>query len=846
MLYTDRTVDSTSSAALDVASVDSTAVSITEAVNAPPLPAADTVPGGISSAVTIAVGGSADVIIETLGDHDWYRVTLVAGTTYTIQTSSDGSGTDAFLNLRDAAGTLISSDDDAGDGVNSLITFTATTTGTYYIDAGTYNDDTTGSYHLFVAGLNGEVEPNNTLATAGSLALGGSTSGQINASGDHDLYAINLVAGQTYIFRTAATAATDATDTTLTLRNAVGTQLLTNDDAGEAGFSAIRFTATTTGTYYLDVAGFGTSTGAYNITAFTAPTPVVYTNDQIANQLTNGYWGGGSHHFNVGPGGTLTFNVTGLTVDGANLARAALALWSDVTGINFNEVAVGGQLVYDDNQTGAFASAVYSGGITTSATINVGTAWITSYGTGLNTYSFQTYIHETGHALGLGHGGNYNGSADYSSDSLYLNDSWATTIMSYFDQVENTYFQAQGFTRQFVETPMIADGIAVAALYGTNTLTRTGNTTYGFNNTSGRDIYDATLYPSIGYTIYDNGGADNLDYSGFAQNQLINLNEETFSNIGGRVGNVSIARGTVIENARGGSGTDTIIGNSADNLLFGGTGADSLYGGGGDDRLDAETGDAVLDGGTGIDQVIYRASGTITGSLTGLEAIRLIGAPSVTMSQAQFESGFAATSIVSGAGSLIINMDVANPDLQLQQLQAEVGSTVTLTINGSSAVNTVKSAPGIALTYNGGAQGDQIRGSQLADTIFGNGGDDKIAGANGADIITGGSGADTFRFLSASNSGVGAAADQITDYQIGIDKLGFTLIDTDPIAVGDQGFAFIGNALFGATGAAQMRYMDSGANLLVQADINGDGIVDMEVVLQGLAGQALTGGDFLL
>jgi hypothetical protein len=63
---------------------------------------------------------------------------------------------------------------------------------------------------------------------------------------------------------------------------------------------------------------------------------------------------------------------------------------------------------------------------------------------------------------------------------------------------------------------------------------------------------------------------------------------------------------------------------------------------------------------------------------------------------------------------------------------------------------------------------------------------------------------------------------------------------------GDQGFAFIGAAAFEATGAAQMRYMNSGADLLVQADINGDGIADMEIVLQGLAGQTLTSGDFLL
>ena len=45
---------------------------------------------------------------------------------------------------------------------------------------------------------------------------------------------------------------------------------------------------------------------------------------------------------------------------------------------------------------------------------------------------------------------------------------------------------------------------------------------------------------------------------------------------------------------------------------------------------------------------------------------------------------------------------------------------------------------------------------------------------------------------------------------------------------------------------SQLRYMSSGANLLVQADLNGDGIADMEVVLAGLAGQVLTGASFLL
>jgi len=836
-----------------------------EPASAPPAPQADSVPGDLSSAVPIAVGSSVDVTIETLGDHDWYQVTLVAGTTYTIQTSSNGLGTDAFLNLRNAAGTVLASDDDSGDNVNSLITFTATSTGTYYIDAGTYNNESTGGYHLFIAPQFAGGDVGGTTGTAASLAVGGTVNGSIEVNGDHDFYAVNLVAGQTYIFRTAPTStATNTTDTTLTLRNAAGTQLLTNDDAGEFAFSGVRFTATASGTYYLDVGGYNNaSTGAYNLTAFTAPTPVLYTYDQIATQLTNGYWGGTSRHFNVAPGGSLTFNVTGLTVDGANLARAALALWSDVIGITFNEVAVGGQLVYDDAQTGAFASSSTSGGFITSSTINVGTAWIATYGTGLNTYSFQTYIHETGHALGLGHGGNYNGSADYSSDSLYLNDSWATTIMSYFSQSENTYFQGLGFTQQFVLTPMMADVVAMISLYGVNTLTRTGDTTYGCNKTSGRDICSARLYPTVGYTVVDNGGTDTLDYSGFSQNQRIDLNAETFSDVGGRVGNVSIARGTVIENAIGGSGNDTITGNAANNVLNGGLGNDTLSGGLGNDTLNGGGGVNVFSGDAGNDRLVLIAADSgssvdggadtdtlaVTGAvslatLVSIEVLELGAGANLTLSTSQIMAGLAANTSVSGSGTVTINLQAdvftAIPGFQ------NAGGSVSFVYSGSAGSDYVK-AGHFTNTISGGVGADFLRGGNLVDTIDGGSEADKITGWGGADILTGGSGNDQFRYLYAADSGVGAAADRITDFTFGGDVIDLRLLDSDLVTPDIQSYTlnFIGSSAFGATGASQIRYGTSGADMLVQFDLDGNGSSDMEILLLGRAGQTLSASDFL-
>ena len=46
--------------------------------------------------------------------------------------------------------------------------------------------------------------------------------------------------------------------------------------------------------------------------------------------------------------------------------------------------------------------------------------------------------------------------------------------------------------------------------------------------------------------------------------------------------------------------------------------------------------------------------------------------------------------------------------------------------------------------------------------------------------------------------------------------------------------------------AAPIRCPNSGADLLLQAYVNGDGIADMEIILQGLNGSTLKAGDFIL
>lgn len=259
-----------------------------------------------------------------------------------------------------------------------------------------------------------------------------------------------------------------------------------------------------------------------------------FTYDQIALQLTQWYWGGtelATRKFAVSPGGSLDVNFSNLNADGQTLAAASLQAWTYVTGINFNAVTGSADITFSDYDFGAYCDSVVANGTISSSHVNISTGWISADGASLDTYSFQTYIHEIGHALGLGHAGDYNGSASYGFDNHYDNDSWQATVMSYFSQYENTSIEA---SYAYVVTPMIADIIAIQNLYGTNSNQRTGDTIYGENSNAG-GYYDilASVTDNCTFTILDDGGIDTIDLHSASEDLLVDLRAEGISNVGG-------------------------------------------------------------------------------------------------------------------------------------------------------------------------------------------------------------------------------------------------------------------------------------------------------------------------
>ena len=252
-----------------------------------------------------------------------------------------------------------------------------------------------------------------------------------------------------------------------------------------------------------------------------------------------------------------------------------------------------------------------------------GSVWLNpNYNSGVNNlvsptpgvYGYMAIAHEVGHSLGLNHAGNYNGGSPSYGDTttgwLYTEDTHQYTIMSYF----NASYTGAAWNGQYAQTPMVYDILAIQQVYGADYTTRATDTTYGFNATAGSWIYDYTQNINPIMTIWDGNGTDTIDLSGWSTSSSLSLAAGSYSSVNNMTYNLAIAYDVDIENAIGGSGNDTLIGNDLDNVITGNAGNDTieghfgndtLYGGQGTDTIWAGAGDDIVYGGEGADIFVF-------------------------------------------------------------------------------------------------------------------------------------------------------------------------------------------------------------------------------------------------
>lgn len=273
----------------------------------------------------------------------------------------------------------------------------------------------------------------------------------------------------------------------------------------------------------------------------------------------------------------------------------AIAAVGDVSGIQFSQASSGftnsATILFGSfTQGSSFAHGYFPHPNATDSGYAHGDVWTNvtsadnSTNLGFNQYGLLTLIHEIGHAVGLSHPGAYDasqGTFTYNNHAEYIQDTRQYTVMSYFQASNTGANHVYNGTTIYASTLLMHDIAALQRMYGVRSA-RAGNTVYGFNSNSDLEAYRITSSTMQRvFCIWDSGGIDTLDFSGYSNNQRINLNAETFSDVGALTRNVSIARGAVIENAIGGSGNDTLIGNQVNNEFQGNGGNDDINGGGG-------------------------------------------------------------------------------------------------------------------------------------------------------------------------------------------------------------------------------------------------------------------------
>ena len=242
----------------------------------------DTIAGNVSTTQRIELSSAntfrTESEINQLTDHDWFKVWLDKGLTYSFSMDGASLGAtlgDPQLSLRSVTGRLLAQDDNSGGGSDAELYFSAPDSGWYYLDAGASGNASRGTYIIRGSSLADDYA--NSILTEGLVTLGEQSSGLISYIADSDWFQVGLSADTTYVIDLKGDISDGArldpvTDPLLTIRDASGNVISRADDFNGSFDARAYFTPDESGLYFLEArSAFKYDIGAYTIDVALAP-----------------------------------------------------------------------------------------------------------------------------------------------------------------------------------------------------------------------------------------------------------------------------------------------------------------------------------------------------------------------------------------------------------------------------------------------------------------------------------------------------------------------------------------------------------------------------------------------
>ena len=380
------------------------------------------------------------------------------------------------------------------------------------------------------------------------------------------------------------------------------------------------------------------------------------------------------------------------------------------------------------------------------------------------------------------------------------------------------------------------------------------NTTYTLNISS-TDTTGNTRTETFNIRTNGIGNSINLNTFATVTDDILYASQGDDNNVNGLDGNDILFGQQGIDTLNGGAGNDILVGGEGNDIVNGDAGNDIIR-----HTVDVDGGGAVNGGADSDTLVLTSGAGNqnlnvilnLAGVIANFEGGTVTGVESVT---ADLGAGTGDTLTYTASGGVTVNLTTgtATGFTSIANIENVTSNGGSDTLTGNAAAN-VLSGGGAADVLNGGGGNDSLNGGGGNDILNGDADNDTLSGAGGSDILVGGAGndmliggqeADTliggtgndiFDFNNLNEVGVGLGLrDVITDYAAG-EIIDLVTMDANTALAGNQAFSNVAGAAFSA--AAQVRYVQVGADTLIQGNIGGanGNAADFEILLQNYTG----------